>query len=51
MNLQNFQNSTDAMQLQVNQLPEGVEGKDLPTFLEWLLCTTYGKEAFSPHIC
>lgn len=29
-------------------LPEGVEGKDPPAFLENLLCDTYGKESFSP---
>lgn len=29
-------------------LPEGVEGTDPSSFLEQLLCTTYGKEAFSP---
>lgn len=27
-------------------LPEGVEGAEHPTFLEKLLCDTYGKEAF-----
>lgn len=60
-----LQNSSDNMQLQVNQLlqkqdemenglrrsnlrlPEGVEGADPSTFLEQLLHTTYGKEAFS----
>lgn len=29
-------------------LPEGVEGGDPTTFLETLLCDTYGREAFSP---
>lgn len=29
-------------------LPEGTEGKDPTTFLEQLLITTYGREAFSP---
>lgn len=30
-------------------LPQRAEGKDPTTFLEQLLITTYGRDAFSPH--
>lgn len=43
-----LENRVRRCNLRFLSLPEEVEGRDPPTFLETLLCDTYGREAFSP---